>query len=435
MLAGGCASFSNPVADGVPVRRLPPEVLGQPKNAKQEIPFTCLRQKPPDTYRLEPGDILGIWIETILGEKGQPPPVQIPADTSRPPALGYPVPVREDGTLLLPLIDPLKVKGMSLDEVTQEIIKAYTVTKKILVAGRERISVTLLRPREYHVLVVREDSGNLGVTGGLVGASAVGLTKRGTGYSLDLPAYENDVLNALARTGGLPGLDAKDQVIIERGYFTDAGASAGLPAGERPARSGQGLAQQINQGTCSAEGMCGAEVVQIPLRLRPGEQPPFRPEDVILRTGDILFIPARESEFYYTGGLLPPQQVILPRDYDIDIVEAIARVGGTFLNGGVGQNNLSGNIQATGFGSPSPSLVTILRKTANGGQIPIRVSLNRALRDPRERVLIQPGDVLILQETLDEAFTRYFVGVFKINTIGTLIRQRDLIKTATLTVP
>ena len=33
-------------------------------------------------------------------------------------------------------------------------------------------------------------------------------TRRGTGFALDLPAYENDVLNALAQTGGFPGTDA-----------------------------------------------------------------------------------------------------------------------------------------------------------------------------------------------------------------------------------
>ena len=84
---------------------------------------------------------------------------------------------------------------------------------------------------------------------------------------------------------------------------------------------------------------------------------------------------------------------------------------------------------------PSPSLVTILRQTPGGGQIPIRVSLNRALRDPRERVIIQPGDVVILQETLDETLARYFTSVFHTTFVGTLIRQRDLTGAASLSVP
>ena len=65
--------------------------------------------------------------------------------------------------------------------------------------------------------MVRQDSG--GLTVGSTGS--LGQTKRGTGYVLNLPAYENDVLNALARTGGLPGLDAENEVRIERGAVKD----------------------------------------------------------------------------------------------------------------------------------------------------------------------------------------------------------------------
>ena len=47
-------------------------------------------------------------------------------------------------------------------------------------------------------------------------------------------------------------------------------------------------------------------VVRIPLRLSPGQPLPFSPDDVILHSGDILFIQSRDAELFYTGGLLPP---------------------------------------------------------------------------------------------------------------------------------
>src|SRR6202011_2074475 len=72
----GCVAFTNPLANGVPVRLLPPEVLGESQADKKPIPLSLLRQKPPEVYRLAPGDILSIWIEGILGEKGQLPPIQ-----------------------------------------------------------------------------------------------------------------------------------------------------------------------------------------------------------------------------------------------------------------------------------------------------------------------------------------------------------------------
>src|SRR5262249_37119502 len=137
---------------------------------------------------------------------------------------------------------------------------------------RERIIVSLLTPRTYQVLVVRQDASNLtvGATG------AIGASRRGTGASVNLPAYENDVLNALTRTGGLPGLDAVNEVVIQRG---------GL-------KSGTDLTDQF---------------VRIPLRLPTGSPPTFDPKDVILRNGDIIFIEARDTEFFYVGGLMQPR--------------------------------------------------------------------------------------------------------------------------------
>jgi hypothetical protein len=54
----------------------------------------------------------------------------------------------------------------------------------------------------------------------------------------------------------------------------------------------------------------------------------------------------------------------------------------------------------------------VVRRTAGGGQVPIRVDLGRALRDPHERILVQAGDLLIMQETPGEAFSRYFSQSF-----------------------
>jgi protein involved in polysaccharide export with SLBB domain len=440
LLAGitaGCAALSNPVADGVPVRRLPPEVFGPSKDEEKPLPLALLRQKPPEVYRLDKGDVLGVWIEGVLGELKTPPPVRYSDLGNLPPSIGYPLPVRDDGTLPLPLIPPVKVKGLSLAEVQAEIIKAYTVTRQILKPGQDRIVVTLVRPRQYHVLVLREDAGTatLGATGGYgttAGGTTVTETRRAAGFPLDLPAYENDVLNALTRSGGLPGFDAENEIRIERGaYQPGAGDLDGsrimepLPLGDRcsphdPFQEGQPT---------------GVQTIRIPLRTRPGEQPTFRPEDVVLHNGDVVVVKARRGELFYTGGLLPPRAFPLPRDRDLDVVEAIALVGGPLLNGGTNANNLVGTLITSGLGAPSPSLITIVRKTHEGGQIPIRVSLNQALRDPRERVRILPGDVIILQESPTEAITRYITTNLRFNFLATIINQRDLFGTATLNVP
>ena len=83
-VASGCAAISNPVANGIPVDRLPPELLAESKEGMQTIPLSLLRQKPPTAYQLGPGDVLGIWIEGVLGEKGQPPPTRLPDVGNQP---------------------------------------------------------------------------------------------------------------------------------------------------------------------------------------------------------------------------------------------------------------------------------------------------------------------------------------------------------------
>src|SRR5207249_11328962 len=92
-VASGCAAISNPVANGVPVRRLSPELLGESRASLELIPLTALRQKPPDSYRLGPEDVLGIWVGGVMGALDQPPAVTISTGPTPAPGLGYPVPV------------------------------------------------------------------------------------------------------------------------------------------------------------------------------------------------------------------------------------------------------------------------------------------------------------------------------------------------------
>lgn len=430
LLVNGCAAVTNPVANGVPVRRLPPELLGESREVGDSLPLNLLRQSPPEVYQLEPGDVLGVYIEGVLGDRSQLPPVRLVEASGLPPAMGYPVPVRENGTVSLPFVEPVRVQGLSILEAEALVRRAYTVDKEIIKPGRERIIVTLLQPRTSSVLVVRQDGASgagstVPVTfGGFVGTSEViGGRKRGTGVNLELPAYENDVLNALTRSGGLPGLDAKNEVLIYRNKGSNATTPRRMPA-----------VSPENGQVPGAED--STEITRIPLRLPAGEEVPFRPEDIILNSGDIVFVPSRKTEVFYTGGLLTSGQYPLPRDYDLDVVSAISLVRGTLVNGGQNSNNFTGQTQNIGVGFPSPSLVSVVRRTPGGGQVTIHVNLNRALQDPRERILVQPDDLIILQNTMGEALTQYFSNsFFRLDFLGTILRRQDAIATTSITAP
>jgi protein involved in polysaccharide export with SLBB domain len=401
----GCAALTNPVADAIPVRLLPPDLVEGPrKDATVTIPLTLLGQPAPDVYRLAAGDVLGVWIEGVLGEKTVAPPVSLSAppvfvgqQRHLPPSFGFPIPVREDGAITLPMIGRIPVQGLTVADV-EDLVRERYAKEQLLPKGRERVIVSLMNPRQTTVVVLRQESGS--VTIGPAGTLGAG--KRGTGQVVDLPAYENDVLHTLATTGGLPGLDAYNEVIIFRGAFRDHAAAAllleqlkGLPAAAGPLEAA-GFAKQV---------------IHIPLRLPPGDRLPVHPEDVVLQTGDVVFTEARDHDLYYTAGLLPAGEWVLPRDYDLSVVQAICQVKGPMVNGGFNVSNLSGAIVQSGLGAPSPSLLIVVRKTP-GGQVPIKVDLDKALRDPRENIVLRPGDTLILQEKPSQALTRYFTQAF-----------------------
>jgi len=452
----GCAAITNPTANGVPVRILPDELLAKSKQDLKPIPLSLLRQQPPAAYRLAAGDILGVYIEGVLGEADKPPPVNIPEGTNLPPSFGFPIPVRQDGRVPVPLVEPVPVDGLTIPEAEKAIAKAYG-DKRILRPEDKRILVTLMRPRYTRVLVLREDSQSRGLhirnppLRGLPPTDTiVGGEQQGSGAVLELAAYENDVLHALAETGGLPGLDATDEVFIYRGYWDAAADPTGHETSPLLLGEGQGVRANSPPGTVRsmvageapkgypgvrAADSAGQKTIRIPMRLRPGEPLPFSPQDAVLQAGDIVVVRILQPQFYYTGGLLPAREVLIPRDYDLTVVDAILKVDGALLSGAVSPDNLNGTLIQPGLGYDSPSLLAVLRKTPNHGQVTICVDLSRAVNDPRENILVQAGDVLILQEKPGDAIARYFSQVFNIQFVTRIIDSGSAQGTTNLKVP
>jgi hypothetical protein len=403
----GCAALTNPVAIGVPARRAPAELLAPSKAGEQTIPLTLLGQPTPPEYLLGPGDVLAVYVPGYLGDRGQALPVHsgplvLGRDQRRVTAsTGYPVPVQDNGTIDLPGAGPLAALGLTVDQARQAIRDLYLRKKVLLREDTDRIIVNLFQRRYYPVLVLRQEG--TGFTTGPDGL--ISGAKRGTGYELDLQAYENDVLHALARSGGLPGLDAYNEVVIYRQCFFDGPGRAallGLIAGQRADRDP----------LRALGGLVPAQVVRVPLRTAPGQVPCVRPEDVLLGTGDVVFLEARDEQLFFTGGLLPPAAHVLPRDHDLDVVEAVALARGPLLNGSFGGSNLSGDLVRPGLGNPSATQLTVVRRTPGGGQVSIIVDLEVALHHASERILVRPGDLLVLQESPEQALTRYLSQTF-----------------------
>ena len=166
-------------------------------------------------------------------------------------------------------------------------------------------------------------------------------------------------------------------------------------------------------------------VLRIPLRLPAGVLPSIRPQDVILEEGDIVLIESRDTEFFYTGGLLPAGQWPIPRDYDLDALGAMAMAGGGVASRGQGGGGGGIGGLAGGLSGVAPGRLYILRKTPCKGQIAIEVDLARSINDPRERPIIQPGDTLILQYKPCEEAINFGVGTFFTFGIQQLFQGRN----------
>ncbi|MEM1070635.1 MAG: sugar ABC transporter substrate-binding protein, partial [Planctomycetota bacterium] len=270
--------------------------------------------------------------------------------------------------------------------------------------------VTIIQERTYNVVVVREDTASR-----LAGSEVRDISDQSaTGGLVKLPAFQNDVLHALVQTGGLPGLAAKNQVKILRATEADRMKR------EQFLRDfyTQQEAVMLDPCACLPKLPDDPSILTIPLRVKPGVIPSVTDDDVRLEDGDIVYIESRDTEVYYTGGLLPAGEHILPRDYDLDVLGAMALAGsGIYSNtgnrGGGGAGGGGGLFGALGQGARvPPGALYILRRTDCGGQIAIEVDLTKAINDPRSRPLVQPGDYLILQYKCEEELFNFGVQTF-----------------------
>ncbi len=409
----GCTSLTQPI-DGIPARRLPPQFFQETKNELVPIDISLLAQEQPRQYILGPGDILGITVDRILPYAEpeavpEPPPVHFPNEKSDlKPATGFPITILEDGNISLPLVSPIRVAGLTEDQARDLIRKTYLDARILKEDESKKISVivTVIKKRQINVVVIRQDQSSTG-PGGAAGRGAGSQTDYSArGNILRLDAYKNDILNALVVTGGLPGVSAKNEIKVLRSSRADQQARMAFMQ-----QYAAIVANHCDPCSCPPPMPEDPTVLRIPLRLPKGVIPSIRPQDVVLEEGDIVLIESRDTEFFYTGGLLPGGQFPIPRDYDLDVLGAMAMAGsGVASSQGVGGG--AGGGLARGIGGVAPGRLYILRKTPCKGQIAIEVDLARAINDPRERPIVMPGDTLVLQYKPAEEALNFGIGTF-----------------------
>ncbi len=382
VVCAGCLSSTH---NAIPVDRLPPSFLPPSKRHLVPVDYTLLGRTQPPHHVIGAGDVLGIHIEGVLDNESEAPPVHFfnePTD-GRPPSAGQPISVREDGTVRLPLLDsPVLLAGLTLDEAEDRLREVYTLEEREIANVDRKFFVTLMQPRTVQVIVVRQDAPASTPANKMREAAVI--SKRGSAWVLNLTVPQNDILHALALSGGHPGNDAKNALWVLRGG----------------AGRWQELAARLEQGQTPEVVFDQQMPLKVPLRIPPGALLPFSEEDVTLHNGDVVFIESREYEYYYTGGFLPGGTYPLPRDYDLDIFGAISAAGGS--PGGPGGSNAAAQLFRTGSGPGNiipPTRLIVLRTMPDGRQLKIHVNLKDAQDDVRQRLIIQPQDVLMLYYT------------------------------------
>jgi hypothetical protein len=206
----------------------------------------------------------------------------------------------------------------------------------------------------------------------------------------------------LSITGGLPGTDAAREIWV----FKRSGLE------EPHAITSEEL--QMRAASYSESDENNGQVIRIPLTGCPGEGVSFSAKDVVVEDGDVVYVPRRE-EYFYVGGLVPGAKIPLPRDQDIDVIEAVALANGS-VGGPLGRDGV-----VLAGGSPGqivrPTRVIILRELPDGRQLPIRVDLARAMVDQKERILIQPNDVVMLQFKPHQTVFNSIVNMFNFSVL------------------
>jgi serine/threonine protein kinase len=132
----------------VTIRRREPSasLAGTPKSTPQPAKPT------PSNYELAAGDVLGIFVEGVLGSFGKSPPVNIPpVGSDMPPSIGYPISIDADGTISLPLVDPIQLSGMTISQAERAVAAAFQSGEDPILKLDGRIIVCLMMKRESNL--------------------------------------------------------------------------------------------------------------------------------------------------------------------------------------------------------------------------------------------------------------------------------------------
>ena len=166
-------------------------------------PTTTSHQRRKTPYRLDSGDTVAVIVQGITGEFSKAP-VHMPKDGDGTlPAVGQPMVVLRDGTLPMPLIKPVSVRGLTVTQARDKVSRAY-LDEEVL-SKPNQVTLSLMRKRTISVSVLHDNPS---------------LAMRGIS-NVTVPADQANVLGALVGSGSFDR-DASISVIKSNGQRTSS---------------------------------------------------------------------------------------------------------------------------------------------------------------------------------------------------------------------
>lgn len=306
---------------------LPPEMMAPPVRSAAKIDLSDISLTTPQHDLLYPEDLIDVSIVTGLEDKK--------------PAI-YPLRIGRDGTVNVPLVGQVMVKHVT-PAAAEQTIAAESIRRGVY--RNPQVSVSLNSRKTNKITVV-----------GAVEEPQV----------IELPVAASDLLSALTLAGGL---NDNADTIVEIRHPRGAERMAG---GVAPASHTDGRRQQRRS-----------------VRIDLAEIASVDPGHYRLVDGSTVMVMRKDARVLNVIGLVnKPNQLKMPEDHDLRVLDALAMAGGRSL-----------------------SIADKVKVIRNGKAI--HVSVKQAKENADENLRLAPGDVVSVEET---------PTTFVVNTLRSFIR-------------
>jgi len=135
----GCSSILD---CSIRPRELNLDAIPESRSTQIQIDHRLLGTPIDAEHTVTKGDVLGIYIADVLGDREELPQVAYPSFRTKnspiEPFVGQPIKVESDGTIKLPYVEPIYVQGLSLPQVRDTISTQYVSVKGLVKEGRSK---------------------------------------------------------------------------------------------------------------------------------------------------------------------------------------------------------------------------------------------------------------------------------------------------------